>query len=50
VPVVFEPIALDVARGERQNRIEPIKCLNRRLLYSATGHEFERQLATNRKS
>ena len=31
VPVVFEPMAFNAAGGKRQNRVEPIKCLNRRL-------------------
>jgi len=31
MPVVFEPKALDVSRRKRQNRIEPIQRLNRRL-------------------
>ena len=35
MPVVFEPMALDAARRKRQNRIAPIKCLNRRLLINA---------------
>jgi hypothetical protein len=35
MPVVFEPMALDAAGRKRQNRIEPIKCLNRRLLINA---------------
>jgi hypothetical protein len=32
VPLVFKPMAFDAAGGKRQNRIEPIMCLNRRLL------------------
>src|SRR5579859_1931561 len=35
MPIVFEPMALDAARGERQNRIEPIQRLNSRLLINA---------------
>ena len=35
VPVVFKPMALNAAGGERQNRVEPIKCLNRRLFINA---------------
>ncbi len=32
VPVVFKSMAFGAAGGKRQNRIEPIQCLNRRLL------------------
>ena len=30
--VIFKPIAFDAAGGKRQDRVEPIECLNRRLL------------------
>ena len=35
VPAVFKPMAFDAAGGKRQNRVEPIQCLNRRLLINA---------------
>ena len=35
VPVIFKPMAFDAAGRKRQNRIESIKSLNRRLLINA---------------
>ena len=44
MPVVFESVALDAAGRKPQNRVEPIKCLNGRLLSHAEHRVMPRRI------